>query len=399
MTHLIPMLLAVVALLSGCAPQGGADQAAGGKRGELIAFTLLETRDRATLQAVADALPGRFQVKDGADFYRIAYWTELKGRPVRASGLVVVPPAARAPRGVVLYLHGTMTTRALSPSRPDRADGDQEAAVFAGAGGYLVALPDYVGLGESEGPQAYVVTRPQVDASIDMLKALRPFAAQRGLRWSPDLFLAGFSQGGQTAAGLHRALERAPLEDYALKATAAIAGPHDLRAALLSKLEPPAALEPNSIGYVAFAVSAYAAYYDAPLDEAMTPEAAGRVPGLFDGAHWPDEIGRALPGDARRLFRPAFLRALESREGNWFTRALDENQTWAWVPQAPLRIVVGEADRDVPPASSRALYDYAKARGGAVELRSMGAVDHMTAAAMSYAPTLEWFEGLSADGR
>lgn len=397
MTKLIALIVAALAILTGCAPREAAEAPVGGARGELIAFTPLESRDRAALQATADALPGTFRVRDGADIYRIVYWTELKGRPTRASGLVAIPRTGGASRGVVLYLHGTTTTRALSPSRPDRADGDQEAAVFAGAG-YLTALPDYVGLGESVAPQAYGVTRPQVDASIDMLRALRPFAEGRGVRWTPALFLMGFSQGGQTAAGLHRALERTPLEGYALKATVAIAGPHDLRGALLSKLTPPAALEPNSIGYAAFAVSAYAAYYDAPLDQAMTPGAARRVPELFDGSRWPEEIGRALPGDARRLFRPAFLKALGTAEGNWFTRALDENETWAWVPRAPLRIVTGEADRDVPPASSRALYDYARARGGAVELRSMGPVDHMTAAARSYAPTLEWFEALSADG-
>ena len=131
----------------------------------------------------------------------------------------------------------------------------------------------------------------------------------------------------------------------------------------------------------------------------MTARYARLIPVAFNGQATLGEIVTQLPPDARLLFRPEFLRALQTDQDNWFTRALDENETFAWVPCAPVRVVYGEADADVPMGSSRALYDFAVARGGAVTLQSMGPVDHMTAAALSYAPTLAWFETLVATRR
>ncbi len=364
-------------------------------RGDIVAVERLEALEQPALQAMADDFPGRPSVGGGAQLYRLTYWTELQGRKVIASGLVAAPTQARALKGVVLYAHGTTMTRALSPSQPDRADGDEEAAVFAG-NAYLVVLPDYVGLGVSTVPQAYAIVRPQVDASADMLKAVRAWAGREGLGWNPSLMLMGFSQGGQTVAGLHRELERAPLDGYRLRGTVAVAGPHDLRGLSVRKTHAPDALELVNVGYLGLALTSYAHYYGVPLETAASPDYAGVLPVVFDGGKAVETIIPQLPSDARLLFQPAFLRALQANRSNWFTRALDDNQTWKWVPRAPLRIVYGDADIDVPAASSKALYDYAAPRGGAVTLHSMGRTDHAETAAKSYAPTVAWFDALAA---
>lgn len=389
--------LTAAGLLAGCAgapnePLLRPPPAAGAPLpGWVIRFEPIETRDRAALQRTADELPSPVRVRNDVDLYRLVYWTQVKGRPTPVSGLVALPRGVE-PRGVVVYLHGTTTTRAVSPSLPGRADGDQEAAVFAGSG-FITLLPDYVGLGESDLPQAYLVTRPQVDAAVDMLKAIRGVGGVPGLPERLPLFLMGFSQGGQSAAGLHRALERRPVDGYDLAATVAVAGPHDLLDAVTGKLDAPEAENPRNVAYLAFAATAYAAYYDQPLDTLLTPELARTVPGLFDGSRSPEEIVGALPSDTRRLFQPEALAALKAGNG-WFARALRENGTADWTPRVPLRIVIGEADEDVPPASSRALLDHAR-RGETVTAQSVPGADHMGAAAQSYTPALVWFERLA----
>lgn len=385
--------------LAGCAAPHGSDLvstpviAAEAIRGDLVSFDLLETKAQPELQAIAAEFPGAIDVATGARLYRLRYWTEFRGQPVVASGLVSMPSEGQL-RGVVLYAHGTTMTRALSPSRPDRADGNEETAIFAG-NGYLVLLPDYIGLGDSPLRQAYSIVRPQVDASIDMLRAVRALAVRESWEWNSSLLLMGFSQGGQTVAGLHRSLEQAPLDGYFLRGTVAVAGPHDLRRLSVAKTNLPDAEELINVGYLAFAVSAYADYYGVPLESAMTPVYARQSVEAFDGDKSLEEIISLLPSDARLLFQPDFLRSLQANEDNWLTRALDENETFAWVPRAPIRIVYGEADTNVPAMSSRALYDYAHPRGGAVTLHNMGATDHMTTAALSYAPTLVWFDDLT----
>lgn len=394
--QMLAPIMATLAMLGGCL--GAAEPllrpppAAGAPLpGWVIRLDPIETRDRAALQRTADELPGAIRVRNDVDLFRLIYWTQVKGRPTPVSGLVAVPRGV-APKGVVVYLHGTTTTRAVSPSLPGRADGDQEAAVFAGSG-FITLLPDYVGLGESDLPQAYLVAQPQVDAAVDMLEAIRGVGGVPGLPERLPLFVTGFSQGGQSAAALHRALERRPADGYDLAATVAIAGPHDLLGAIAGKLDGPEAENPRNVAYLAFAATAYAAYYDQPLDALLTPELARTVPGLFDGTHSPEAIVAGLPSDTRRLFRPEALAALKAGNG-WFARALRDNGTAAWTPRAPLRIVIGEADEDVPPASSRALLDHAQRRG-AVTLQAVPGADHMGAAADSYAPALAWFESLA----
>lgn len=389
--------LAAVGLLSACAgvpsePLLRPPSAAGVPLpGWVIRLDPIETRERAALQRTADDLPGAIRVGGDVDLYRLIYWTQVKGTPVPVSGLIAVPRGV-PPKGVVVYLHGTTTTRSVSPSLPGRADGDQEAAVFAGSG-YVTLLPDYVGLGESELPQAYLVARPQVDAAVDMLKAIRGVGGLPGLPDRLPLFLMGFSQGGQSAAALHRAVQRRPVDGYDLTATVAIAGPHDLLGAVVGKLETPEAENPRNVAYLAFAATAYAAYYDQPLDTLLAPELARTAPGLFDGSRTPEDIVGRLPSDTRALFRPEALAALKAGTG-WFARALRENGTADWTPRVPMRLVIGEADEDVPPASSRALLDHAR-RSGKVTAQSVPGADHMGAAAQSYAPALAWFESLT----
>lgn len=360
--------------------------------GKAIRLEAIGTRDRSTLQQIANELPGAIEVAGDVDLYRLVYWTEFKGRPVPVSGLIAVPSGVPA-KGVVAYLHGTTTTRAVSPSLPDRADGDQEAAVFAGSG-FITLLPDYVGLGESDLPQAYLVSRPQVDSTADMLRAIRDIGGLPDLPDRLPLFVMGFSQGGQSAAALHRALEQTPINGYELRATVAIAGPHDLLGAVQSKLEASEAENARNVAYLAFAATAYAAYYDQPLDGLLRPALAHAAPRLFDGNQRPEDIVAALPADTRELFQPEALAALKAGTG-WFAEALRENGTAEWTPRAPLRIIVGAADEDVPPASSRALFDYARSHGRTdVSLERVPGADHMGAAAWSYAPTLAWFESL-----
>jgi acetyl esterase/lipase len=393
------IIFLALAALGGCSSMAGqvptiSTQTAPA-RGDLVSIVPLEVREQAQLQAMASEFPGGITVSEGVSLFRITYRTTYKDSLVIASGLVGVPSNGSDTKGVVMYLHGTTNTRTLSPSQPDRADGNSDTAIFGG-NGYVVALPDYIGLGESNQPQAFVVTKPQVDASVDMLRALRTFTQQQGISWNSNLFLMGFSQGGQSAAGLHRALEQQPLPEYRLRGTVAVAGPHDLRGLSSSKSGDYGGRHPLNIGYLAFTATAYASYYDKPLGELLQEPYSQTMPGLFDGSKTIYQIGAGLPGTTSELLVPDAYRAITTNADHWLTRKLDENETYAWVPVAPVRIFVGEADTNVAPSMSRALYDYAAPRGGAVSVHSFGDVDHMGTISLSYAPTLAWFNALAS---
>jgi pimeloyl-ACP methyl ester carboxylesterase len=362
------------------------------QRGAIISVEPIGALSQPKLQKFAAELPGGIVVSQGVDLFRVTYWTVFKGKPTKASGLFVVPQDVAQPKGFLMYLHGTNNTRALSPSQPDRVDGNQEAAVFGG-NGYYVVLPDYIGQGVSHDVHPYIITKPLVDDSIDMLKAVRQIAAERKLAWSPKLFMMGFSQGGQVVAGVHRELDRRPLPGYQLKGSIGVAGPYELRKTSLPKAIESECLK--CIGYLAWGAYAYGNYYRHDLNEALKPAYVKVVPKLFDGSKTVSEIGAALPAKAEDMFQPKFLNAMRTNGDNWFTKGLDRNETYRWVPRAPFRLYTGEEDVDVTPQASKAFYDYAKPRGGKISYHSLGTVDHQASISLSYAPALQWFDELA----
>jgi pimeloyl-ACP methyl ester carboxylesterase len=362
------------------------------QRGTVISVEALDTLSQAKLQKMAAELPGAIAVKRAVELFRVTYWTAYKGKPTQASGLFAAPLGNAPAKGVMMYLHGTNNTRALSPSQPDRVDGNDEAAVFGG-NGYYVVLPDYIGLGVSHEPHPYIITKPLVDDSIDMLKAVRQIANDRKLGWSPNLFMMGFSQGGQVVAGVHRELDRRPLRGYRLRGSIGVAGPYELRKTSLPKAIESECLK--CVGYLAWGASAYASYYGNSLNTALKPAYVNVVPKLFDGSKTMWEIGAALPAKPEDMFQPKFLAEMQTNGDNWFTKGMDRNETYRWVPVAPIRLYSGDKDLDVTPLASKAFFDYAKPRGGNIGLHSLGPVDHQTSISLVYAPALKWFDELT----
>ena len=361
-------------------------------RGTIIKLEYLQDADQARLQEIADDFPGDISVQNGAELFRLTYSTVFKGEAVIASGLLSLPVSDNQPKGVFLFFHGSNFARETAPSQPDRVDGNEETAIFAG-NGYYVILPDYIGLGASERAQSFLVTKPDVDASQDLLIAARQAITEMQKPWPRSLYMMGFSQGGHLVAGMHRSLEQNPVADLEIRASVGVAGVYDIRgnAVLVSK-ETECFL---CTGFLAGVTASYSDYYDVPLEDTVFPEYSGVISRIFDGTMSTEEIFSALPGDLPKLFKPKFLAQVQSDQENWLTKALDENETFAWTPVAPFRLYYGENDINVRPAAAKAFYEYAKPRGGNISIESFGPVDHQTTSSISYAPTLEWFNQLS----
>src|SRR5262249_47857907 len=137
--------------------------------------------------------------------YRITYITiDARGSRAVASGLFALPTDVE-PIGVVSFGHGTDSLKRYVPSAPT-LEGEGVAALFA-SGGFALVAPDYVGLGESPGSHPYLHANSEASASLDLLTAARRAARAASVRLPSSLYLTGFSQGGQTALALDRAIE------------------------------------------------------------------------------------------------------------------------------------------------------------------------------------------------
>ncbi|UVF79842.1 alpha/beta hydrolase family protein [Gordonia mangrovi] len=155
---------------------------------------------------------------------RLSYLTkDARGAVVPASGIVRLPDGPRPRDGwpVVSWAHGT-SGLGESCGLADSDDLIRSTAPVVEAltdAGYAVVATDYIGLGpDSLGPHAYLHTRSEATAVIDIVKAARTVVIGLSDTWAA----AGSSQGGHAAlAAGHYADRYAPELDF--RGTAALA--------------------------------------------------------------------------------------------------------------------------------------------------------------------------------
>jgi hypothetical protein len=198
-------------------------------RGALISVTPVADHDAAQVRAF---LAGRHVAAGGVRYgvraYRLTYRTvDPQGRPTTATGLLTLPRGGAHRLDLVSDTHGTMVTRSYAPSASE--DTGRVPSYLNASAGRAVAAPDYLGLGEGPGPHPYMDTRSSVTASLDMLRAARAAAARLGRPVTGDVYATGFSQGGQVAMALGKALQSGADRHFRLKALAPISGPYDLQ--------------------------------------------------------------------------------------------------------------------------------------------------------------------------
>ncbi len=320
-------------------------------------------------------------VNNAVDLYRMQYSIQAGGKHIQLSGLLALPRGME-PRRLVSFQHGTTTTRGAVPSRPD-GTGIAAAITFAG-NGYALVLPDYPGLGESEGRHPYYVADAIGPAIVGMIEA-----AQRleGVPNAP-VFLAGFSEGGWASLAALRIMEA---DGKQILGSAQVAGAYDLRHGALSAAMKGGA--PSDSLYLAYAAWGQSAYYGHPLDSVLTPEYATLVERLFAGAK-PVEILKALPDTPRTMFNQDFLNAYDHDTDHWYLDAFAANSLIDVTPHAPLRLYYGSTDKDVLPDEALKASRVMQARGAHVAAIDVGPVGH-DASMLAAAPLiLAWLREL-----
>jgi hypothetical protein len=122
-----------------------------------------------------------------------------------SGGIAMPEVAASSIKGMILYFHGTTVNPTNVPSNfaplsssSSYTDGTLMAALWASQG-YVVIMPDYIGLGDDTAhPHPYVVYPQQnAQSGLAMVKASRTLLTKNyGLTSTLPLFTTGYSEGG-----------------------------------------------------------------------------------------------------------------------------------------------------------------------------------------------------------
>lgn len=287
-------------------------------------------------------------IQQGVHAYKIQYKTDnLNGEESIASGLIVVPDNSDCAWSLTTYLHGTISHKEDVPSRLSyEAQIGYYAASIIGS---VVALPDYLGLGDSPGFHPYIHSETEASASIDMLRATREFCENHDIYLNDDLFLFGYSQGGHSTLALQKLIEEHHQEEFNITASIPMAGPYDVSGVqtdLLTDGDP----YPSPF-YLPYIVLSYYNIYPElgayEFDSLFISPFDSILPLYFDGYHNAWEIDAIMPSNPVEVLNPDFYEAFLADSIHPFRLALQDNDLTNWAPTNPINFYYCSGDEHV----------------------------------------------------
>ncbi|GAA2407586.1 hypothetical protein GCM10010420_39640 [Streptomyces glaucosporus] len=368
-------------------------------RGTLLSVTPLLGKTPGELRELLSANGvDASAVRHGVTAHRLLYATVTPdGKPTTASALLVLPDGGGTRLAAVSETHGTTAYRGYVPSTGESFSA--LAALLYASGGRAAVAPDYLGLGSGPGTHPYVDTRSSVSASLDALRAARDAAARHGRRLTGEVYVTGFSQGGQVAMALGRELARGADRSFRPRALAPVAGPYDI-----GGVELPAMFDGRIDGgsavfyltYFLVAQNRLHPLYDDPREVFRAPY-ADRVEELFDNDHRDEEIAGLLPGTVEELLTDEWYERLKRPTGTLAEVIRLNDGVCAWKPRVPVRLHTSRGDRDVPAANARSCAEELAGRGVRAEVIDHGDTDHFGTYTAAIVHNARWFARLDRD--
>lgn len=279
--------------------------------------------------------------------WRVMYHSRsVRGADIAVTGLIAIPEAKPPKRGfpVISWAHGT--TGIADKCAPSLAPSQDipEANQLLDAG-YLVTATDYEGLG-TPGRHPYIVGESEARGVIDIVKAARAFDRAHA---SDHYLVWGHSQGGHAAmSSLHLAASLAPR----LHLVGVVAGAPPSQLELVYQFLKTSPFK----NYLAMAAAGFnAAYGDkaAPLNAVIKPA----------GMRYVNDVDKECAGDLGKemvtLDVSKLVKADPATVPKW-KKLLDENDPgkFAKPAKAPLLIIQGGADEQIPVASTQLLFGH-----------------------------------------
>lgn len=346
-----------------------------------------------------------------------------RGEPTDASTALILPsgkdPQCQGPRPVLLYAHGTSTAKDHNMARL-RGEAKLVAALFT-AQGYIVVAPNYAGYEGSSLPYHPYLNAEQQSADMtDALRAARVAMARLKVQAGPQLFLAGYSQGGHVTLATQRAMQQG--NEFKVSAAAGLSGPYAMArfSDMVFSGQPNAGITIYLPLISTSAQRAGAAIYSKPEElyelqyasgiETLLPTnmsrselvKKGKLPkrAIFAMDSQPQGNGASAffsnPHLVRTSFRDAYLQDLAEHpcdEGdctpaNNLRKWMLKNDLRNYTPQSPLMLCGGSKDPSVPFFNTTEAAEYFSQHGApptVVDLEEQGAQDEFSAARRSFA--------------
>ena len=336
---------------------------------KLIEATRIATISKSTMDSIrkirhipSRLVPVRYDVAVFDVLYQTQWWD---GSPITASGFVLMPLGAEGALPVISYNHGTR----LEKQKDWAFKGEEAICGYFATDGYIVSLPDYVGLRRGERNHLYHHSGTEALATVDLLRALKPLLGREGVQWNGQLFLTGYSQGGHAALATHKYIQENLKGEFKVTASAPMSGAYDLAGVQGRVLDEPYEY-PGYLPYLLFSYQEVyrispdsSAFFQAPYDTLL--------PRLFDGKLNFRKVNKYLPEVPADMMKPALLKAYKEDENHPLKKLMQENSLTEWAPETPVLLCFCKQDEQVSYQNSLVAFNRMKELGSEVVHKRM----------------------------
>ncbi|MEI6284952.1 MAG: lipase family protein [Bacillota bacterium] len=310
--------------------------------------------------------------KNSVRGYQITYVSiNHSGKEIPVSGMILVPELPvqqRAP--LLVYQHATIFKNSAAPSFLDYSNQGKALLSTFATRGYIVALADYVGMGQiTDYPVEYLYAASEAANGVDIIPATEQLLTKLGRTTNGQLFLSGYSAGGQAASAMGRLIQNS-YPEYNITAMALMEGPYDMTAEMEYLLKP-GGVEIGGLaaGSVIGAKAIYSyknIYQWGSLSDIFKEPYAQCVQKDFSELN-PNILLDSLDfkADTALMLQPAFIDSIRIGAA---ARDVAENNTDDWIPAMPLYLLTSKADVLIPAQITEKTYSKMKESGGNVHL-------------------------------
>jgi len=328
-------------------------------------------------------------ISNGFKLFEIIYNTSWHdGSTIKASGLCFIPDNfSEKELPQMIYHHGTRT---LKKTILHLKSENAISAAFA-ADGYLVIMPDYIGLGKGDKFHLYQNSKSEATASIDMLLAIEELNNKLSIKTNKQLFLTGYSQGGHACMATHKTLEEEYADQFTITASSPMSGAYDMsgvQATVMVKSYP----EPVYLPYLLIGINEV--YNVTDKDKLFRAPYDSLVPILYKGHLNLQEINAYLPEIPADVVHPDLLKEYQNNPDFKFNAALKENDLLDWKPTAATQLCYCNADKIVLHENALVAFKQMKENGSkTVTLRKAAKnLGHVNCALFASIYTKMWFD-------
>lgn len=330
----------------------------------------LNSRYTALFGSAASFITGQY-LKNTITVYKLVYKTKnTDGTDIQASGALIVPTVAGT-MAMISMQHGTIRSNDDAPSGNGQLSDTYSFGSLFASSGYIIALPDYIGYGESKSlPHTYEHRNGLATASLDMLRASREFLEKNKVNWDKRLFITGYSEGGYATMSLHKKMEEEAPNEFNLRGSSVGAGAYDKTAFMKYVVN---TATTNVVSYNQLYVWVLLTYdriygLNRPMSYYFKEPYATQIQAQRENA--------VINVSVNQIFTDQFKQAVNTGSDAAFVKAVADNDVYDWKPAVPVYLSHGKADQLVPLFNSENALAAMTKRGAKVTFNFVDGANH-----------------------